>query len=76
MYRMSFPTTGGPQKFTVKVFRGQVATRAKMIVHFLHIYVRDTVIILEEGNLPHPPLPKCYMMVMWKYLNTQNTTTT
>ena len=28
-----------------------------MRVHFLHQHVRDTVIILEEGNLPHPWCP-------------------
>ena len=30
------------------------ATRTAMRVHFLHRHVLDTVVILEEGNLPHP----------------------
>ena len=28
-----------------------------MRVHVLHRHVQDTVVILEEGNLPHPRCP-------------------
>ena len=34
-----------------------------MRVHFWHRNVRDTVVILEEGNLPHPLFPLCDMLV-------------
>ena len=34
-----------------------------MRVHFLHRNVLDTVVILEEGNLPHPRCPRCDMLV-------------
>ena len=27
------------------------------MVHFWHRHVRETVVILEEGNIPHPRLP-------------------
>ena len=40
-----------------------------MRVQFWRRYVRDTVIILEEGNLPHPPCENCYMLVPWRALN-------
>ena len=40
-----------------------------MRVHFWHRHVRDTVVILEEGNLPHPRCPLCDMLVLWKALN-------
>ena len=30
-----------------------------MRVHFLHWHFLDTVIILEEGNRPHPRCPQC-----------------
>ena len=30
--------------------------------------VRDTVIILEEGNLPHPRCEECDMLVPWRPL--------
>ena len=31
--------------------------------------MRDTVIILEEGNLPHPRCEECDMLVPWRSLN-------
>ena len=40
-----------------------------MRVHFLHRHVLDTVIILEEGNLLHPWLPRCDMLVPPSALN-------
>ena len=40
-----------------------------MKVHFWHRNVRDIVVILEEGNLPHPRCPLCDMMVPWKAMN-------
>ena len=40
-----------------------------MRVHFLHRHVRDTVVVLEEVNLPHPRFPRCDMMVPWHALN-------
>ena len=32
-------------------------------------HVLDTVVILEEGNLPHPWFPQCEMIVPWRALN-------
>ena len=40
-----------------------------MQVHFLHGNVQDTVVILEEVNLPHPRFPQCDMLVPWRTLN-------
>ena len=40
-----------------------------MRVHFWHRHVRDTVLILEEGNLPYPRFPMCIIMVPWWSLN-------
>ena len=40
-----------------------------MRVHFWRRHVRDTVIILEEGNLPHPRCENCDMLVPWRSLN-------
>ena len=68
-YNMDFPTAGGTRNFPVKGCWGRVATRTAMRVQFFHWHVRDTVIILEEGNLPHPRCPLCGMMVPWKALN-------
>ena len=40
-----------------------------MHVHFWRRHVRGTFIILEEGNLPHPPCENCDMLVPWRALN-------
>ena len=46
-----------------------------MRVNFLNQLVRDTVIILKEGNLPNPRCPWCNMLVPWKYLSRWHITT-
>ena len=48
---------------------GVLATRAAMRVHFVHQNVHDTVVILEEGNLPLPQCPRCDLQVSRKALN-------
>ena len=53
-FSMAFPVTAGPRPFPVEVFSGRVVTRTAMWVHLWHLYVRYTVVILEEVNLPHP----------------------
>ena len=40
-----------------------------MRVHFVQSHVQDTVVMLEEGNLPHPRYPLCDMQVPRKALN-------
>ena len=40
-----------------------------MWMHFCSRHVRDIVIILEEGNFPHPRCSRCDIMVPWKALN-------
>ena len=40
-----------------------------MRVHFVHWHVLDTVVILEEGNFPHPRYARCDMLVPWQDLN-------
>ena len=44
-------------------------TRAAMRVHFVHRHVHNTVVILEEGNLPLPRCPRCDLQVSRKALN-------
>ena len=68
-YRMSFPTVEAPRNCPVEGCPGQAAMRTTMGVHFFHQHLRDTVIILEEGNLPHPRCPRCDMIVPWRALN-------
>ena len=40
-----------------------------MQVHFVHRHVDDTVVILEEGNLPLPRCPRCDLQVPRRALN-------
>ena len=53
-YRMAFPEKAGPRPCPVEGCSGQVSTQTTIRVHFWHRHVRDTVVILEEGNLSHP----------------------
>ena len=48
---------------------GVLATLAAMRVHFVHRHVHNTVVILEEGNLPLPQCPQCDLQVSRKALN-------
>ena len=68
-YRMAFPTKGGPWSCPVEGCPCQAGTRTAMRMHFFKRHVRDIVIILEEGNLPHPRCPRCNMLVPWRALN-------
>ena len=54
---------------------GRAGTRTAMRVHFWRRHVRDVVIILEEGNLPHPRCPQCNMLVPWRSLNVRHKST-
>ena len=53
-YRMAFPAKAGPRPYPVEGCSVRVETRNTMSVHFWNQNVRDTVVILDEGNLPHP----------------------
>ena len=68
-YILVFPDISVPRPCPVEGFSGQASTRTAMRVHFWHRHVRDTVVILDEGKLPHPRCPLCDMMVPWKDLN-------
>ena len=48
---------------------GVSETRAAMRVHFVHWHVHNTVVILEEGNIPLPRCPRCDLQVSRKALN-------
>ena len=53
-YRLEFPARAVPRPYPVKGYIGRASMRTSMRVNFWHWHVRDTVVILEEGNLPHP----------------------
>ena len=68
-YRMSFPEKGGPRKCPVEGCPEKLATRKTMRVHFVHPHVLNTVVMLEEENLPHPRCVRCDMQVPRRALN-------
>ena len=67
-YRMEFPK-GRTQDCPVEGCPGRAGTRTAMRVHFWRSHERDTVIILEEGNLLYPRCDNCDMLVPWRALN-------
>ena len=68
-YRMAFPENAGRRPCSVEGCSGQAATRMVTWVHFWHGNVRDNMVILEEGNLPHPQCLLCDMLEQWWSLN-------
>ena len=65
-YRMAFTANVGTRPCPVKGCSGQASTQTAMRVQLWHRHVRDTGVVLEEGNLPHPRCPLCDMLVPWK----------
>ena len=63
-YRIEFPTKGGTRECPVEGCPGRAGTQTTIRVHFWRRHVRDVVIILEEGNLPHPRFSRCDMLVL------------
>ena len=68
-YRIAFPAKAGPRPCPVKGCSGRASTWTVMRMHFWHRNVRDTAVILEEGNLPRLWCPLCEIMMMWRSLN-------
>ena len=66
---MMFPTKAGTMHYLVQGRSGQVETRTAMRVHFWHWHVWDTLLILEEGNTPHPRFALCDILVWCQSLN-------
>ena len=66
---MHFPAKGGRRRCPVERCPWVLATRAAMRVHFVHQHVHETVVILEEGNLPLTRCPRCDLQVSRKALN-------
>ena len=66
---MVFPARAWPRPCLVEGCSGRALTRMTMRVHFWHRHVRDIVVILEEGNPPHPQFILCDMLVLRKALN-------
>ena len=66
---MHFPAKGGRRRCPVERCPGVLEKRAAMRVHFAQRHVHNTVVILEEGNLPLPRCPRCDLQVSRKAFN-------
>ena len=74
MYRMSFLSAEVPRNGPVEGCRGRASTRSALGVNFLHRHIRETMLILEDDNLPYPLCPPFYIMLPLTSLNGKNTT--
>ena len=54
---------------------GGDSNRTNLRVQFAHRHVRDTIVILEEGNPPYPRCPMCDMFMSHKSLNSPHLAT-
>ena len=68
-YKTSFPEKGVRRHCPVEVCPGVLETRTAMRVNFVHRHVHNTVVMLEEGNLPLPRCPRYDLQVPSKALN-------
>ena len=68
-YKMAFLMKAEPRPCPVKGCSGRASTRTEMRVHFWHRHVRYIVVIMEDGNIPHPWFPLFDMLVPWNSLN-------
>ena len=75
-YKMVFLPREEPRPCPVKGCSGRSSMRTAVRVHFWHLHVRDTVVILEEEHIHHPWRPLCDMLVPWKALNETHRRTT
>ena len=75
-YMMLFPEKAGTRHFPVEECSGRTEKWTVMRVHFWNRHVRDTVVILEEGNLSHPRCPLCDILVTWRSLSGMHRHTT
>ena len=68
-FRMESLAKGSPWSCPLEGCPVRVAMRTAMQVHFLHQHVLNNVVILEEGNLPHPLCDRCNILVPRLALN-------
>ena len=62
-YQVSFPEEFTHLQHPMVGYQGGGTNRTNLQVHFMHCHVRDTIVILEEGNRPYPCFPTCDMFV-------------
>ena len=64
-----FPAKAIPRPYPVEGCSGWSLKRTDTRVHLCNSPIRDTVVIMYEGNLSHSRCPLCDMLVTWRALN-------
>ena len=68
-YGVSFPRAYVSIGCPVGACEGQATMRTNLRIHFLNFHMRDTIVIMEEGNLPHTCFLECDIFIPWAALN-------
>ena len=63
LYQASFPRAAGSVEFPVEGCGGRASTCTNLQIYSVQRHVQDTIVIMEEGNHPHPLCPTCDMFV-------------
>ena len=53
----------GSEEFPVEGCGGRASTCTNLQIYSVQRHVQDTIVIMEEGNHPHPLCPTCDMFV-------------
>ena len=75
LYKVYLPWTYGFQKCLVEICGGWVSTSTNLRIHFVQYHMQGKIVILEEGNDPHPCCPACGMFIPWVAMKNSNPTT-
>ena len=67
-YRMSFPPKAYDMTCPVEGCTGRSLNHTDFRLCFVHCHVQDTIVVLEEVNLPLPQCPQYDMFVSWEAL--------
>ena len=43
--------------------------RTNLCIDFVHLHMRDTIVIIEGVNRPHPHFPACDILFSWDSIN-------
>ena len=54
LYKVYLPWTSGFEKCPVESCGGWVSTSTNLRIHFVKCHIQGKIVILEEGNHPHP----------------------
>ena len=75
IYRVYLPRAGGSVGFPVESCGGQATMCTNLWIHFVRHHVRNTIVMMEEGNRTHPRFSDSGIFLPWAALNHRHPTT-